>query len=171
MMAMIGLAGLYVKDQDGLPTRAVFALNPLENSGFDGGYGPDVSPETMVPDCGLADQSLRPLLPNCFSDPREMPRYALIGDSKAGVLISGLIRTSRPQGRWLMMGGNGPNGPVEPLLSEEKLYAPYRTASRLALETLANNASVTTVVVASAARTLLGRDASLMLEDLPASPF
>src|SRR5690606_760084 len=95
--------------------RHVLELNSHANSGFDGGDG-----SYMVNECPVAADAVRKLFAHCAQDKRGNIRYALLGDSKAASLYPGLVRTSRESGRWLFIGGNGPNGAPVPYLDSEE---------------------------------------------------
>lgn len=149
LMVGTGYAGYNAYARDGLPFRKVVALNPSMESGADGGdHG------HSVPGCGPISAEVRTMFADCLHDGRGQPRYVLIGDSKAQSLYPGLVRTSAPEGRWMMLGGNGPLGGLVPLISDDPALAPVQTLARPAIEVLAANPDIEVVVMANAVRAL-----------------
>lgn len=150
----------------------------LAQRGGHGGDGPRVAltagrfqeqtPE-LLDDCRLARPDLRHLVRGCARDPRGTERFALVGDSKADALLNGLVRTSSEAGRWLFIGGALPHTQVIPLLTDAAGYARHQPGLRLALDTVAVNPNVETVVVAAATRALFNLKSEDSIEDLPAS--
>lgn len=149
LMGAMGALGYYTFVKQGLPDREVIAINTSLESGFDGALGPH-----MVPGCGIEDPEKAALFAVCESDGRGNVRYALMGDSKAGALYAGVVRTSTEDGRWLFIGGNGPNGAPAPLLESEA--DPKRPLTVTAVNAIAANPDVEVVVLATAIRVLFG---------------
>jgi len=85
---------------------------------------PDGIDDVVENGCGM-DPEAQSLVAHCLRDSRETPRFALIGDSKAYTLIGGVIRTSQPGGRWLMIGGTNENGAPVPMLIDHPAYEWY----------------------------------------------
>jgi hypothetical protein len=148
--------------------------------GGQGGDGPRVAALTggrfqeqtaeLLDDCRLVRPELRHLVRRCARDSRGTERFALVGDSKADALLNGLVRTSSEAGRWLFVGGALPHTQVIPLLTDAAAYARHQPALRLALDTVAANPNVETVVVVAATRALFNLKSEDSIEDLPASP-
>ena len=148
---------------DGLP-RTFAKLNPLSSSGFDGG-----DQGNIVNGCGIDDPAERALFGNCQHDNRQVPRYALLGDSKAASLFPGFVRTSSEGGRWLFIGGNGPKGSPIPVISDAPGYAAYQQLIRVAVARLQHNADIETVAVVTATRHLFQLQNNYSIDDLPQS--
>lgn len=149
LVGLIALVGYQTHRRDGYKAREVNALNASLTTGWDGGdHGYPVS------GCGIPDEATRKLFLACAMDRRPTVRYALLGDSKAQSLFPGLVRTSDSRGRWLLIGGNGPNGPFVPLLSETARDSERLT--RRAIDAVVANPSIDTVVLVSATRILFG---------------
>lgn len=158
--------GIYTYQKDGISSRLVAQLNAeMKNSGYDEGW-PEFSGrcDFLKPeDDGLFE---------CKIDARNEPRYAVIGDSKAGAVASGLFRTSVEEGGWMYFGnGRGKAEELFPILSDDPVFDCCRKESaKRVLEIVGGKTSVEAVVIAIASRRLfkLGNDYSI--EDLPASP-
>lgn len=163
-MLVIGYIGYNTYARNGLAFRDVVKINASIKTGEDGGPGP-----FLVSGCGSEDSYLSEKVANCVKDSRGPSRYALLGDSKAGALFPGLIRTSSEKGRWLFIGGNGPNGAPVPVISESDLYKSYMKLSVPAIHSIADNKEVETVVLVAATRVLFRLANDKDIEDLPAS--
>lgn len=149
LMAAMGALGYYTYSREGVPHRQVIAMNTSLDSGFDGAQGPH-----MVGGCGVDDPEKKALFAVCESDERGNVRYALMGDSKAGALYAGVVRTSSERGRWLFIGGNGPHGaPIPYLESDSDDTRPLTVA---AIQAITANPQIETVVLATAIRVLFG---------------
>lgn len=160
LLAACGAAGLLVAAQEGVQQRAVVQGNlRLERAAR---WPPFTAP------CPFLPATQKHLL-QCHADMREPPRFALLGDSKAGALFPGLFRTAAPGGTWLFV-GSGASGPLLPVLSGDPLYS-YVSAHAVdfALRTIEETKSVETVVIAAAARALFGLANDTSIADLPAS--
>lgn len=160
LMAAFGGTGLLVAAQEGLEQRAVVQANlRLERTAR---WPPFTAP------CSSMAATQKSLF-QCQVDMREPPRFALLGDSKAGALFPGLFRTSAPGGTWLFV-GSGASGPLLPVISGDPLYS-YVSAPAvdMALRTIEDTKSVETVVIAAAARALFGLANDSSIADLPAS--
>lgn len=162
-MPLAGFIGWNTYERAGRPTRAVVRMNTSLASGQDGGPGVD-----LVHDCGLSDRD-KGLFYGCFRDPRGPARYALIGDSKSAALWPGVVRTSTGAGRWLMIGGNGPTGGSVPVVSPDRIYAPYQKLAVPMIDALVDNPSIDIVVVATSTRALFQLKTDYHIDDLPAS--
>lgn len=104
----------------------------------------------------------------CRSDSRDVPEYALIGDSKANALYPSLIRNSSNH-RWLLIENF-------PLMSHSEIYSHHwlfqQGAAEALIDWLAANADIKVIVITVSIRNLfaLSPIAALTLEELPKSP-
>ncbi|WP_219210848.1 acyltransferase family protein [Variovorax boronicumulans] len=161
-MVAIGGVGLGTYFQQGAPERPVVRMNRTLATGLDGGY------PTYAGPCAFLKSEQIPLF-YCAVDTRETPRFALLGDSKALALFSGLFRTSQPGGTWLVL-GSGDSGPLVPILTDDRRYAYVKkNAVASAIQQINDMDSVHTVVVATAARALFQLQNDFSISDLPAS--
>jgi peptidoglycan/LPS O-acetylase OafA/YrhL len=161
-MLLIGGIGLDTARHDGLKSRAVVAENVSFDSGLDGGRPKYALPCNFLP---RAEQDLF----YCAIDSRGAPRYALLGDSKAGALFPGVFRTAPPERPWLFI-GSGNSGPVIPVLSHDPIYDQYKKKPiETAIGLIGNWHSIRTVVIVTAARALFQLPVDDSLEGLPAS--
>lgn len=160
IIGAIGIFSFFKEGKGGLP-RSFLADNAVSISGYDGGYQGQI-----VAGCGQNRTDLDVNFSICTSDRRDKPRYALIGDSKALALYPGLIRTSDKNGRWSLIGGNGRNGPVTPILSNEKIYEDYQKNAIAAVAKIAANPEFETVVIAAATRGIFSLNNIYSIDDL-----
>lgn len=149
MTAVCGI-GLITYETGGIGDRQVAQINKKLMSGHDGGaHGLSVN------ECDITDPAERQLLAFCAKDKRGNIRYALLGDSKAAALYSGLLRTSGSSGRWMFIGGSGnQHRPPVPLLSDDPHLSSFQPVTRLAVRTIEQNEQVRTVVIVAAIRSL-----------------
>ncbi|NML43831.1 acyltransferase [Ramlibacter sp. G-1-2-2] len=119
--------------------------------------------------CGLAEPSARGEVLRCLHDSRGPQRFALLGDSKAEALFDGLVRTSSPAGRWLFVGGTREHSSVVPVVSDLPQYRRNQVALRVALDAVARNPQVETVVIATATRSLYRLKREDTIKDLRAN--
>jgi len=149
-MFVVFVVGLGTKGMEGLPDRDIVQLNIAVSSGFDGG---DLG--LMSPECGIEEQSTARLFAFCVQDSRGHVRFALLGDSKAGALYPGLVRTSNEQGRWLFIGGTGAHGAPVPMLSTTNARRRHDEAlTEIAVKAIAENGAIETVVLVTAIRAI-----------------
>jgi peptidoglycan/LPS O-acetylase OafA/YrhL len=158
VMAGVGLAGLVL-------AGSAAAFPPAPQLVADGPGIFFAANRLLAPDCRLAREQERSLVRRCVRDARGAERFALVGDSKAEALYSGLVRTSGPEGRWLFVGGSTQDSSVVPVLTDVPRYRRYQAATRLALDTVVNNPRVEVVLIASATRAIFQQK----LEELPSS--
>ena len=151
LMMLVGGVGYNTYVREGLDFRTVAKINTTIHTDLDGGHGGNA-----IPGCGIAIEDVKKYFYGCHKDRRGDIRYALYGDSKAGALYPGLFRTSTEKGRWIFIGGNGPSGGTIPLLTDDPIYAhsSYGNQAQLAINALAENKDVDTVVLAVAIRAL-----------------
>jgi peptidoglycan/LPS O-acetylase OafA/YrhL len=161
LMPVVGVVGYTTFVRHGLPFRDVVKINTSIDTGRDGGPGVE-----LVHDCGLSEVD-KPLFFGCFKDPRGPVRYALLGDSKAGALWPGVVRTSSAAGRWLLIGDNGPGGGTVPVLSDNRIFGSYRAAARAMVNGAAANPDIRVVVIATSARAMFSLEHDYNIEDLP----
>lgn len=169
IMACVLVAGAILHLKQGLHSRAVVAANHDPDLGNDGRFGH----EKLRKNCEgeLADARARKAKVWCARDRREPVRFALIGDSKAGALFPGLVRTSTDTGRWEIVNGNATNGAPIPVLSDENIYRRHERYSQAALRSLAESKNVEVVVFAVATRTLFALETDYDINGLPSSPW
>lgn len=164
LMIFVGMAAFvsYGREKgEGLP-RTFRDLNPLSASGFDGG-----DPGFTINDCGVTNPTEKALLPTCFRDSRDSPKFALIGDSKALALYPGLLRTSSANGRWLVIGGNGSNGAPIPIISDALRYSHFQKVAKIAVANIAVNTDIKIVVIVTAMRSIFSLRENYTIEGLP----
>ena len=160
----IGCTGFYIYTRDGLLERPVVKINEIKFSGNDGG-----DQGFSINECGISEEEGKALFASCLSDKRKAAKFALIGDSKAGSLYAGLVRTSHDNGRWLFIGGTGANGLSVLVESPHDIYKVYQKLTPKTYEAVIRNPSIDTVVLAMATRHLFGLQDNLLLTDLPES--
>lgn len=165
LMLIVGTAGYACYQTDGVVSRKVVSNNPSVASQWDGR-----DRGVLVAGCGLVDPATRHLFGECSHDSRQPSRFALLGDSKASAIFRGLVRTSSKNGRWLCIGGHGPNGSPVPVLSEATIYKEHQKLTTLAIESLSANEEIKAVALVVASRTLFKLNNDFSIEDLPASP-
>ena len=156
LMLCVGLVGYATYHQAGLAFRKAVSVNTsIGYSGDDGGDG-----NNFANDCAL-EQDVKSLFAYCGADKRGHVKYALLGDSKAGALYAGLIRTSTDKGRWMFIGGNNGNGAPIPVISSAPELAKFQTMTTAAVNEIAKHDEVETVVLVTAIRSLFkfGEDA------------
>jgi peptidoglycan/LPS O-acetylase OafA/YrhL len=166
ILAVIGAVGLFSfkqEGQKGLP-RAFIATNPVSISAYDGG---DMG-ETIA-GCGPNKMTLDSTFSVCAKDRREDPKYILLGDSKALALFPALVRTSGQGGRWALVGGNGLQGPVAPIISTDKIYEVYQKSAAAAIDKILANPVFEKIVIVAATRGIFSLNNVYSIEDLETS--
>lgn len=162
LMATVGAFGFLVMAQRGLEQRAVVQVNVSLDAVRANSLPPFAAACPFVP-------ASRKNLFQCYVDTREPPRFALLGDSKAGALFPGVFRTSTPGGSWMVI-ASGNSGPLLPVLSDSSVYAYVNShAVDAAVRTLEAANSVETVVIAAATRALFGLANDHSIAGLPTS--
>lgn len=139
-MFLLGAAGLFVRKSDGFKSRQFSMLNGDSSTivlGSDRGK--------LKRDCGLAETQ-KSIFQFCLSSGPEEPHYALLGDSKGEALFYGLVRESKPDKQWLMIGSVYP--PERDAVPNDR----RQLKNRLALRTIVHNPSIKVVVLAVALR-------------------
>lgn len=164
LMTIFGFVGYNAYERNGLSFRSVVNIDASRSSADDGGVG-----IVLGNYCGISskDSEIQKKIAVCASDTRTPLRYALIGDSKAAALWSGLVRTSTDYGRWLFIGGNGPYGAPVPVISNNDIYKRYQTLSAVAVNSVASNKDIETVVLVTATRALFQLSNDIDIQDLP----
>ena len=163
LMVVVGTGGIITKTESGFDFRRVAQMNASISSGNDGGIS-----VPLIPECGLNDIE-KTKFANCFKDSRQPVKYALLGDSKAAALISGLIRTSNENGRWLFIGGNGPNNAPVPVISNNDMYKKFQHLTPTAVKVISENPNIEKVVLVTAVRQLFGLNSLTNIDDLPSN--
>jgi peptidoglycan/LPS O-acetylase OafA/YrhL len=162
LMAVVSGLGFEVSANDGMPLRAVVQENPTIASGEDGGYPP------LTRDCPFLDTAQKALF-KCYIQIQSPPRFALVGDSKAGALFFGLFRTANPNATWVYY-GSGVNGRFSALLSSDPAYGYInRAAVETALGLIEKTKSVEVVAIADASRVLFHLKNDHSIADMPKS--
>jgi peptidoglycan/LPS O-acetylase OafA/YrhL len=139
---LLGVAGLTVKKLDGFKSRQFSMLNGESNTiilGADRGK--------LQNECGIAETQ-KSIFQYCLRDGTEEPRYALLGDSKGEALFYGLVRESRPDMPWIMI------GTVYPPEFEPSSDDRQQLKNQLALQTIVHNPSIKVVTLTVALRTI-----------------
>jgi peptidoglycan/LPS O-acetylase OafA/YrhL len=164
---LIGLAGYVANYKNGSHSRLVNKINIDPESGYDGVAGVD-----LIDDCGLANSPLidKSWFGTCLRDSRPPVKYAMVGDSHAASLFRGLVRTSNESGRWLFIGGPGGKGAVSTVISSHPIFQRFMPNSEHAINSLAKNESIHTVLFVGASRNLFGLNEKKFLDDLETSP-
>lgn len=158
IMVVVGGAGYTSLQGDGLAYRSVVKANKLLTSGPDGW-----DEGKTVNECGISNGDDKKLLGACLQDSRQPPKYALLGDSKAGAIFGGLVRTSSDNGRWLFIGG------MAPVLSKNKSYQPVQKPITIAINSIIQNKNIEAVALVTSTRGLFHLANAFSIEDLPAS--
>ena len=162
VMLLTGSLGYTSFLRDGFPSRTVVMVNPDKESGLDG-----LDQGHSIGGCGIAKEEDRKLFGACMQDSRQPPKYAVIGDSKATSIYPGFVRTSNEAGRWLIIGGNGPNGAPVPAISDRPIFANYQKLAKIAIKAVSENRDIETVALVTAVRSLFRLSNDYSIEDLP----
>ena len=147
-MLALGAIGLTIKKQDGFKSRQFSMLNGDYSSmqlGADRGK--------LHHECGLAEAQ-KSAFQYCLKGGKAEARYALLGDSKAEALFYGLVRESRPDRPWMMIGSVFPPEPKAAADDRQQIK------NRLALETVINNPSIKVVALTVALRGIFPVDSN-----------
>ena len=163
-MVLAGSIGYATFLQKGLPTRAAVKINLDKESGLD-----DLDQGRSIAGCGIARDEDAKLFGACLHDSRASAKYAVIGDSKAASLYPGLVRTSNESGRWLIIGGNGPNGAPVPVISDQPVFAKSQKLATIAIKAVSENPDIETVALVAAVRSLFRLSNDYSIEDLPSN--
>ena len=164
LMILVGYIGYNTYKRDGLPFRSITShtLKSGEDRGDEG---------VSINQCGLSEDDKK-LFHSCMRDSRQLPKYALFGDSKAGAIYPGLVRTSNKNGRWLFIGStkiiDGKYcSPV--VISKNPIYEVHQPFTEIALRAITENKSIKKVVMVVATRNLFKLKSDSSIEDLPTS--
>jgi len=161
MMLVVGYVGYNSYAREGLSFRGPNISG--KEAGNDGGY-----PVKPLDECGLSNEDK--LKFTCLKDSRAGVKYALLGDSKAEAIVSGLIRTSHEGARWLMIAKGSQATPV-PLISDNPAYQDYQPGIALAVKAINANPEIENVVLVTATRNLFQLKNDTDIEDLNNSEF
>lgn len=165
LMFLIACIGVFGYLYSGEITRKVDSQNTNLALGNDGGM------PNYVKNCDNLGReiNLEKSLFTCFVDTRSTPKFALVGDSKAGALIPGLFRTSGDGATWIFF-GSGESGPLVPIISNSSIYQGYSKKSvAKTIENLQKMPEVDTVAISVATRALFRLNNDYSIADLPAS--
>ena len=155
VMGAIGAAGLTIALNGGLDGRAVNRINAgtvVHASGID-------SPPLPVHDCTVP-KAVAKSFRNCIEQRNGPAHFILLGDSKADALYRGLMKSSRPGGRWLYLGGADATtfGAPMPLLSTDPAWSNVQFQSRAAIDYIAGDKDISVVLYAVALRNIYRLD-------------
>jgi peptidoglycan/LPS O-acetylase OafA/YrhL len=159
LLAVIGYVGLNTYLRNGLDFRGPQIVG--KDRGYEGGPG-----GTLERRCGLPESISTGF--TCWQDTRPALKFALVGDSKAGAIHGGLVRTSTPDGRWMFIGAGSKGAPL-PLITSNPLYAQYQYSSITAINAIAADQQIEIVLIASATRALFQLKNDTDIEDLAAT--
>lgn len=162
-MLLVGYLGYNTYHRDGLSFRAT---NKVVLNHFGELLA---SLDYVKPGCGWLEKDEGRLLDACLHDGRGMPRFALMGDSKARALMPGVMAMSTPEMPWLMMGGAGKHGVIMPMLASPPPYDAYLPLALKAVEAIEANAEIEVVVVTGATRGFYRLATEDSIEDLARS--
>ena len=138
-MLTLGISGLIVKDNHGFKSRQFSMLNGDSSTIILG-----ADRDKLQHECGIAEPQ-KSFFQYCLKSPgTDDPNYILIGDSKGEALYYGLVRESKPDMHWMMIGAAYP--PEGDTASQDT----QQIKNRLALETIAHSPSVKIVALAVA---------------------
>lgn len=157
---LLGAAGLVVKKLDGFRSRQFSMLNGESDTivlGADRGK--------LQHECSIVETQ-KPIFQYCLSSGHEQPRFALLGDSKGEALFYGLVRESKPNNQWMMIGS------VYPPELDTADVDRQQFKNQLALQTIINNPSIKVVVLTVALRAIfpLNEDSGFIAPNAAPSP-
>lgn len=157
-MVFIGAAGLTVKKLSGFKSRQFSMLNGETSTIV---LGADHA--RLKHECGIADAQ-KGIFQYCLTGGEA--RYALLGDSKGEALFYGLVRESKPDRQWTMIGSVYPPAHNAPPEDQNQFK------NRLALQTVIDNPSIRVVALTMALRGIfaLNKDTGLIPGDVVPSP-
>lgn len=159
ILISIGSAGHFINKNKGIPSRHFDLLNADPASLT---LGADRS--RLLKQCGLPDSDAKNFQ-SCWTDPRGVPRFAVVGNSKGEAIFYGLARESDHQSTWMMLGN------MIPMLatadSEVKDKHPIKT--EIALKRLINDSNIEVVLLGVALRSLFRVPEVYTQEDMDAS--
>ena len=142
----ITVFGFYVAINKGVESREIIQTSDV-NRNF------EKFENELNRECGLP-RNLIGSFESCKSDSRGNLKYAMIGDSKASVLINGVMRNSTEKGRWLFIGGNKGWGSPAPFISDLPRFKKYQNLIVPALYAVIENKDIEVVTLVTAARTV-----------------
>ncbi|MBN3757653.1 acyltransferase [Paraburkholderia sp. Tr-20389] len=158
LLVAMGYIGGMTYVRDGLGFRKGYSLVADVNSATLG-----AGHEFVRPECGVPANQQR-LFQFCSQDRREIPRAVVWGDSKADALYWGMVRESARDRRWSLVARTGcaPMSGVVRISS----YAndnpdECANANRVAMQAITSNHDIKLVVLATAARVLVGPEYAL----------
>ena len=158
MLVIFGI-GCYTYSYHGFGFRKVVKDNvSLTINGYSGSNTGLV----VNSDCGI--DTTKTSFQILQQDKRKPIKYALIGDSKAGAIWSGLVRTSSEHGYWLFINS------FVPVISTSELYKRHQNQSLAAIDALIKNKEIKVVAIAAATRVIFGLKNDYDISDLPANP-
>ncbi len=143
ILFLIGLTGHLINKNKGIPSRHFDLLNADPGSLV---LGADRS--RLLNQCGISSKEAKDFQ-SCWTDPRGIPRFAVLGNSKGEAIFYGLARESDEKSSWMMLGNMIP---IVAELSQAKDKHTIKT--EIALNVLINNPDIEVVVLGVALRSL-----------------
>jgi hypothetical protein len=143
-MLLLGISGMIVKNYHGVKARQFSMLNG-ESATIVLGADRD----KLLHECSIPEPQ-KSLFQYCLKSPgNDEAKFLLIGDSKGEALFYGLVRESKPDMRWMMI------GTVYPPEGDVAVQDTQQIKNQLALETIAHSPSIKIVVLTVAMRGIL----------------
>jgi peptidoglycan/LPS O-acetylase OafA/YrhL len=139
----IGVIGSQARKIDKLELRSSYLKS---YHGFD-----RATKGLIINECGLKLNDKKNFL-TCEKDKRGNVKYALIGDSKAHALWSGLVTTSTEEGRWMFIGNPG----FQPIYSTAGIYSGHQARTRNIIKVINKNKDIEQVVIVISIRGIFG---------------
>jgi peptidoglycan/LPS O-acetylase OafA/YrhL len=132
-MLVLAVTGETIRKLSGIETRKMTMLNGDPASLV---LGADRN--KLQHECGLAEAQ-NPLFQYCLSSGLN-PQFALLGDSKAEALLYGLVRESKPDMHWSMIGS------VSPSFTSDRISEQQISKNKLAFQAVQKSESIKTVI-------------------------
>jgi hypothetical protein len=143
ILFLIGLTGHLINKNKGIPSRHFDLLNADPGSLV---LGADRS--RLLNQCGISSKEAKDFQ-SCWTDPRGIPRFAVLGNSKGEAIFYGLARESDEKSSWMMLGN------MIPIIAElSQAKDKHTIKTEIALNALINNPDVEVVVLGIALRSL-----------------
>jgi hypothetical protein len=155
-LLLVGGAGLKDWQHNGLLHRYITMHTPPS------GLAALLRTSPFVRNCTL--DAPHPVAGWCYTDTREPPRYAVLGDSRGEALFWSLVRTSEPHGRWMIAARPGCT-PMSDMQRVTHNDAPKLAADDPDLCAAFNAAAINHVLHSDTIRLVLISTARRVLED------
>jgi peptidoglycan/LPS O-acetylase OafA/YrhL len=158
-LVLIGISGHLINKSKGVPSRHFDLLNADPASLV---LGADRS--RLINHCGISGKDIKDFQ-SCWTDPRGIPRFAVMGNSKGEAIFYGLARESDEQLTWMMLGN------MIPIITENsQIKDKHAIKTEIALNALINNPGIEVVVLGVAVRSLFRVPEVYTQEEMMASP-